>query len=632
MFNGGINKRVHPFMLGLTEGAIFKNIDNSSGPFIPEKTDLLFNDNAYSLQKFIYYYKDNWYGFPANTPAYLDVYYIEWVANLYRYVNSDVDYIANLNPNISVDIVSYTGSNYWTLVSLTYCIELFDIHTGRTYKRIYKTINVTYPSWVQISASNVTPDSNVGIRIWRKVDTPDYTPSTAKYFRLIHTTNYNIFSFVDKSDISGYNYLLELPSVMTRLENDIFIPISSSDPKCAPTLKSTSVAEGEGLTGTFTYCYTFYNKVTSIESAPSPYSEEITVEHSIINITIPIAPPPGDEYMLYIYRLGGDSEYMIRVQEIETSSPIVDSDDSNISYSGQALTTYNYPVPREAKYFTEYATMLFAALGNTLRYSEIGLIEAWNPFYSITFENDITGIGATANGLLVFLRNKTYIITGNSPDTLSKFLLDDQQGCIAHKTIKFVSGSLLWQSLDGICTSMGDAIQLVSADKFKVFNYEPIKAVVKDNEYFLFHTTGILALDFRYNAIVFKEYTLPSDIVDVMYITDIDEVVYSSEDKLFKLFKGTSNRIAEFLTGKLSEGSISNRKTYSDIYTFSAGDVTLDIKFDGQLALSVALDDGFTEIKVPTNYQFSYYIELHIKGTGELYEIEYKVEGRQNGR
>jgi hypothetical protein len=53
---------------------------------------------------------------------------------------------------------------------------------------------------------------------------------------------------------------------------------------------------------------------------------------------------------------------------------------------------------------------------------------------------------------------------------------------------------------------------------------------------------------------------------------------------------------------------------------------------DDELVSTATLLEGFQEIKLPQDKRLGYYIQFEVTGTGVLNEIEYKVEGRQNGK
>ena len=276
-----------------------------------------------------------------------------------------------------------------------------------------------------------------------------------------------------------------------------------------------------------------------------------------------------------------------------------------------------------------YNAILFGSIDSTIYFSNTGVIDNWSAINFIEMPEHITGFGVTQNGLLIFSRNKTWILVGDSLNTFTLQLLNGNQGCISHYTINYVENNLLWQSLDGICTSLGGNIELLSWKALGKITYNPISSAVYDNQYYLFHTTGTLVIDFREGV---RFYTTSLIVRGSYYSSKYDElyVLKPTNTVLYKYGKGNTLTYA-YKTGYLAEGKISNYKTYKDFYLYTTGANTLKIYLDGSLILTKSLVDGFNNIKLPQGTTRGYYIELEFTGTGAILEVDYAVEGRQNG-
>lgn len=382
------------------------------------------------------------------------------------------------------------------------------------------------------------------------------------------------------------------------------------------------------LTGDYQYCYTYYNSTDGSESQPSPYSGEVTAALNTIDIPVVASSDPQVD-TIKIYRLGGNFSVMSLVVDLVNTSATYSDNTIDTSIPATTLTSSQNGTPQEGlKYLTEANAMFFGAKADKLYFSDIAFVNAWSPYYFIDFDADITGIGATQNGLIVFTFYKTYILTGTSPTSLSKYLLNGNQGCVLHKSIQFVKNTLVWLSLDGVCASSGTDVQVITRDKLAKFNLTPLGSAVNDNVYHLAHTTGILVIDFRY-GLVFRELT--NLVKGIKYVNNL--VYFTDKDK--KLHTLSTDSVPKFMaykSPKFPDGSLSNLKNYRTIYVSNTGDLELTIFIDDKLVLSTPLVEGVHEVKLPQDRRQGYFIQFEVRGTGTISEIEYKLETRQNGR
>lgn len=382
------------------------------------------------------------------------------------------------------------------------------------------------------------------------------------------------------------------------------------------------------LSGDYRYCYTYYNSIDGSESQPSAYSTLVTAALNQVDITI-VASTDTQVNTIKLYRLGGNFSVMSLVADLANVSITYSDNTIDTSIPATTLTSSQNGTPQVGlKYLTEANAMFFGAKADKLYFSDIAFVNAWSPYYFLDFDAEITGIGATQNGVLVFTQYKTYIVTGTSPNALSKYLLHGSQGCISHKSIQFVKNTLVWLSLDGICASAGTDVQVITRDKLAKFTITPIGSAVDDDIYHLAHSTGILVIDFRYE-IVFRELT--NIVQGIRYYNNF---IYctSEEKKLYTLSTDTVPKVMTYKSPKFPDGSLSNLKNYRTIYVSNTGDLKFSVFIDDKLVLSIPLVEGVHEVKLPQDRRQGYFIQFEVKGTGTISEIEYKLETRQNGR
>jgi hypothetical protein len=73
-------------------------------------------------------------------------------------------------------------------------------------------------------------------------------------------------------------------------------------------------------------------------------------------------------------------------------------------------------------------------------------------------------------------------------------------------------------------------------------------------------------------------------------------------------------------------------KNYKVFYIYVIGTIQFKLYIDDTLAITKHLVDGLNEVKPPQELRYGYSVQLEFYGTGEVIEVEYKAEGRQNGR
>lgn len=460
-----------------------------------------------------------------------------------------------------------------------------------------------------------------------------YTTGINKYFTYYYAKS-QFYSKTTESSFVEYRdilYMTNLEGNPTKYDGVNEYRLGIAKPTVKPVL--SHVAPEDMVTypeGDYTYTYTYYNSIDGTESAPGPISDLVTGSDGPINILFDAPSPDPQVDKIRLYRLGGAvTQYSLLV---ELPNAPVDCTDTtlDIDLAGSTtLETITYDsAPTGLKYLVESYAMLFGAVGDKLYYSTIALPNVWPATNFLDFDDVITGIGAIQNGLLVFTKFKTFIITGNSPETFSKYLLDSSQGCISHYTIQFVKGTLLWLSEDGICSSSGGLIEVVTKDKLGKIALTGIQnAQVHDGVYYLLHSTGMLVLDFRYNSMIRKV------VCNASWIgTYFDKLFLQYTDNLYEACSSETPLEYHYKSGVLTEGQYTNYKIFKDFYIKYNGDINLKLYIDGRKMNDINLTGNKCYNLKAVNHASGYGLEIEIQGTGEVSEIQYTALGRQNGK
>ena len=398
----------------------------------------------------------------------------------------------------------------------------------------------------------------------------------------------------------------------------------------SPTTAPTIAINGAGnLAGTYSYIVTYYNQTDGTESPPSAISVELEVEEQQILVTgIPVSSDPQVTHKR-IYRIGGGLTLFTLVDTIANNVTTFSDNLADPDVDGLILESEsNYPCPPTAKYLTEAYAIGFVAVGDTLRWSRVGDLNYWPIENEIEFFDAITGITIVSEGLLVFTKFQTWIISGTGSDSFVKYLVSSDQGCLDHYTIARVGGGVVFVSTDGVCSSSGGAVTVETKVKLGKLQLNTVNACVHDEVYYLSVADGsILAIDFRYGQ-VFKRLEL-----GVTKVANVEDTLYGWKDgALYTLFTSSTPLSFMYVSPVFQEGAYTEEKLYKVFYARSEGQVQLEIWLDGLLLKTEALPTGTTEIKVAQELQRGHAVQFKIYGTGVFYELEYKPIGRQNGR
>lgn len=392
---------------------------------------------------------------------------------------------------------------------------------------------------------------------------------------------------------------------------------------------SVAVGAAGALTGTYQYVMTFYNSADGTESKPSPLSAEVTVTSEQVDLTnLEVSTDPQVDKRR-IYRIGGNLTDYSLVEEITNSGTTYTDNIADTAVDGRILVSTNYEeAPSTLTNLIEAFGVFFGSVGSQLRFTPAGNPNAWPETYYLDFEADITGIGVANNGIVVCTEEKSWIVVGNAAGLFTFYPLSGDQGCISQHTMKRFKNSLVWVSREGICMSSGSSVEVITKDSLGKLSLTVENAVIDNEVYYVQQTNGkILAANAQYGQLTFEQFDLGTT---ALYKKNSNLYGYVA-GALYSLMDSSSSEEFTYLSPEFTEGSISNRKTYDEIYMYSEGAIDVGVYIDGVLrnSFSFTTTDAH-ELTVPQEYQKGYKIQFAISGTGKVYEIEYKAMPRQS--
>lgn len=412
---------------------------------------------------------------------------------------------------------------------------------------------------------------------------------------------------------------------MARINDDIKLVLFEMDAKRD---------SGQLASADYRWCYTYYNANDGTESAPSPYTDATTIGELIeksdstywlnsyaVLSNIEASPDPQVTH-IRIYRLGGGISNFRLIDTIENRNASITDNVSSYDL-GDACTTIGYAVPPIVSYLATAYGMLFGCKDNILYYSDANIPTNWDPLNYIIFDDNITGIGPTSAGLLVFTKYRTYIISGNSPENFYKQLLYDNIGCISSGSIVTSGSECMWQGLNGVYI-FSNGLTNLTFNKVGSTLDTITSSCVSDGSYYGVMADKILVISMQLDYAV--HYISLADVTSIISARNKPAFVIG---KAAYTFDGSPMEL-EWQSTWLQTG-LTLLKNYKSVYVYAEGDMSYEI-FIGNTSVATGklLDGTTTDIKVSQSGRNGYYMSFKFKGTGKVYEIQYISEDRQN--
>lgn len=625
-FNGGESSNVAPQMLAINEGAVYVNIDESKGTLSSMK-DKLETSIITSQFAAFYEYGNRFIGFPIFTS------FVEYGNDLIYCneggsgkVRGDNEYSLGLEapvtygtatPGYAPNVLKSARFNATATATTTALLSI---------PILYALVNVSGDSRSLALKIKVLTDGSVETVSTgtNEVDNDQQTVGTNTTFRTITISNpsgelgssgVEVYRFYN-----GYWRLIgTLTSAAATLTDSTWVVPGSA--------KKLTNADFANLQGTYQYLLTYYNTETGAESDISPITPEYKFASggSVTFTNLPVTTKADKKRL---YRVGGALSNFALVAQLDMAVTSYTDNLADTDIDGRILSSRGYlPAPARLSYIEESGGMLFGAVGTTVRFTPIGKPDAWPAEYEIPFGTAITGLAEVANGVLVFTRTRTYIITGTGPTTLAKQLVDPTQGCVAASSIQKLAGNAIWVSTVGICVSSGGRPEVISRAKLGKITIKPVSSAYYDDVYYCLDESGVTyAISFAYGSIIKR---LKLNIASL--VQGNDKLYGWLNGILYELFASNELLEFEYLSPRFIEGRSSELKAYKKFYFFGKGDIIVNIIVDDAVIVADKLlnSGDTTTIQSPQEEQRGNYIQFAIKGKGELFELEYEAGGRR---
>lgn len=620
-FQGGLNTRLEPQFLQTNQGVVYENVDNALGVLAPVKDKLATGINLANFHTY-YDFAQEW----VDSTTRRD--YVEYRRKLYWADRSGVPQVYDGTTQTNLGIVPPTALATYTTRSIELLAELtvdvaLDTGTLANEDTYYVIVNadLDYQSndlalLVDSRTKTTTEKKSSGKgrnKTITKVTTPEKrTVTVSKPLGItIGTGGIEVYRLYEGTYRYVGTMLTDTDTVVDSV-GDISANKELDEDKFFP------------LQGTYQYLMTYYNSATGVESGPSPLTEDLDfTDGGLLTFSnLPVSSDPQTDKKR-IYRIGGNLTTFTLIEELDNATTGYLDDTKDSELVGTLLaSTIAAQAPAGLAYLTEAYAMLFGAEGAKLRFTPIGQPESWPETYFLQFDADITGIAAVANGVLVFSKFQTYLVTGTGPTSLSQQLLTSDQGCIAFESVQVIGGAALWASTDGICSSSGNNVKVISKDALGKIALSPVDSVVFDEAYYLLEANGsILSFDFAYGQ-VFKRLSLG---VGSLAIAN-DKLYGINSGELHQVYGSDTPTVLKYLSPRFIEGSVTMQKTYKKVHIYHEGDIMISIWINNILVQEKQLTGtDASELQVPSSLQRGFFVQVGLEGPGTVHEIEYNI-------
>jgi hypothetical protein len=245
-----------------------------------------------------------------------------------------------------------------------------------------------------------------------------------------------------------------------------------------PTVGTFAGAAGAatGPTGTYELRVTYYNSRTGHESSASDTAaSSVTLTDDKLNVSnVPVsADGQVDQRRIYVRNTENMANfYLVHTIEDNSSTSATGITWEDEDLVTMAPTTESNDPPPTLSACEWHASRMFGispSSPTTLRYSNEGAPEAWNPD-NTELINPIDGQSVialhSAFGVLILLKtNSTWLLIGDSPSSWEIRPLDTHIGCAALQSVVSVRGITYWWSEYGLVSWEGNGrIRLISQE------------------------------------------------------------------------------------------------------------------------------------------------------------------------
>ena len=492
---GGIAPQVSPRLLEDTLAQTASNVNLESQRLTPITDDAVVNPKtgvttlASANRQSIYKYADD-----------------QWLQ-----FDEDVDVVPGPIAGDTNNTVYWTGQSFPRMGRSTNVIG------GTVYPNAFFRLGIESPAntpAVAIKtpvAINATLTTSSGSSVLTVTTASDHGAAVGEYVTLAGFATQN---GVTADDINQTHKIATVPSTTTL----------TVEPAVAATGASTSSSIGDGATFkgladqlpdfSTSYIYTFVTAYGE-EGPPSAASTVITTDDNATITVSNLSTGPvksnsnlgaGAVKRIYRSNTGSNTTAFQFVAEIAMATASYDDTSNNDQLAEIIPSTYWIAPPDDdsstypdgpMKGLTALPNGIMAGFtGKRICFSEPFLPHAWPTSYRTAIEDNIVGMKAVGNGLIVTTEGSPYLVAGSDPASMSAIKIESTQSCLSKTSMVDMGQYVIYAGAEGLVAAAGTDVQiitegLISPDQWQSTYYpSTINATLWKGRYLGFYNTG----------------------------------------------------------------------------------------------------------------------------------------------
>lgn len=219
-----------------------------------------------------------------------------------------------------------------------------------------------------------------------------------------------------------------------------------------------------------------------------------------IRVTLPTVPAGAHNIaLLRLYRAENNGTFNFVVDLPVGTAEYVDSVPTESLGIDCPSLTWDAPDSRMIGLRAIGNGVLCGFFDNTLCFSEAYRPHAWPVDYQMAFPDNIVGVGATMNGIVVATTGKPWLVTGSSPAAMSQTQLDIDLPCVSRGSVVDMGEYVLYAAAEGLVSVAGGQAALItegdfSRDQWQTLQPRTLHAYRQDGRYLAFYQGGCFAL------------------------------------------------------------------------------------------------------------------------------------------
>ena len=343
---------------------------------------------------------------------------------------------------------------------------------------------------------------------------------------------------------------------------------------------------------------------------------------------------------LRLYRTGGYLTVYTMVEDVDPTTLYIDKrDDVTIALGRNGDLSYVDAPPEGLKWLTEHNGLLFGAVNNVLYWSLAGQSNSWDLLNSYAvMDREVTGLASCSNGLTIFMRGRSKLLTGATRAEFAIRALSNSKGTIDSKSIQAIDNGVLFFSEDGLCFTDGSIVQELSFSALGNQKFNVVDSMVTNRSYYALlseYTNSslniarvILRLDYGTEVPIFT--LLSADGVDGLGMVH-GKLAHSSDGRLFDTLSG-EDRVLNYKSGRMSEGYPTMVKEWDRVRVTGRFKGILKVSIDDVTVMEELIDvtnNNLVNKHIPKRVNKGKYIMFELIGTGFIASIEYTITPRK---